>query len=179
MDIYSRKSIVNTFKTELTSQFNRYHQIKLGAEYRGTSITLNNLTILQSFTLIIIQLFEKPEDNEIHDSFQSMINPFNGDSLNGRHPVEFSAYIQDKIEKDDLVVNLGIRYDYFDSQFWVLNDYRDPNYLSPVIPINRWHDTNGDGQISESEMNNDNLKTIDERLETNAEGDPWYDKANT
>ena len=69
-----------------------------------------------------------------------MINPFNGDSLNGRHPVEFSAYIQDKIEREDIVVNIGIRYDYFDSKFWVLNDYRDPNYLSPVIPINRWHD---------------------------------------
>ena len=177
MDVYSRKSIVNTFKTELTSQFNRYHQIKLGVEYRGTSITYNNLTILQSSYTDYNPVVRKPEDNEIHDSFQSMINPFNGDSLNGRHPVEFSAYIQDKIEREDMVVNLGIRYDYFDSQFWVLNDYRDPNYLSPVIPINRWHDTNGDGQISESEMNNDNLKTLDERLETNAEGDPWYDEA--
>ena len=26
-------------------------------------------------------------------------------------------------------------------------------------------------------MNNDNLKTLDERLETNAEGDPWFDEA--
>ena len=48
MDVYSRKSIVNTFKTDLTSQLNRYHQIKLGVEYRKTSITYNNLTVLQA-----------------------------------------------------------------------------------------------------------------------------------
>ena len=74
-----------------------------------------------------------------------MENPFTGDPLNGRMPVELSTYLQDKIESDDIVVNIGARYDYFDSQFWVLNDSEDPNYMSPVKPINRWQDTDGDG----------------------------------
>ena len=177
MDVYSRKSIVNTFKTELTSQYNKHHQVKLGTEYRKTSITYNNLSVLQSSYTQYDPVVREPEDNEIHDSFQSMNNPFTGDPLDGRHPVEFSAYMQDKIEMDDMVVNLGVRYDYFNSQFWVLNDFRDPNYLSPVIPINRWHDTNGDGEITEDEMGFENLKTTDERLESNASGDPWYEKA--
>ena len=177
MDIYNRKSIVRTIKGELTSQYNKAHQLKIGAEYRTTDITYNNITVLQSNYTDGEPVVRSPENNEIHNSFQSMNNPFTGDPLDGRHPVEFSAYIQDKIERDDMVVNLGVRYDYFNSQFWVLNDFRDPNYLSPVMPINRWHDTNGDGEITEDEMDFENLKTTDERLESNASGDPWYDKA--
>ena len=38
-------------------------------------------------------------------------------------------------------------------------------------------DTNGDGEVTEDEMNYDNLKTTDERLASNADGDPWYQKA--
>ena len=177
MDIYNRKSIVRTIKGELTSQYNRSHQFKVGAEYRTTDITYNNITVLQSNYTDYVPVIRAPENNEIHNSFQSMNNPFTGDPLKGRHPVEFSAYIQDKVEKDDMVVNLGVRYDYFNSQFWVLNDFRDPNYLSPVMPINRWHDKNGDGEITEDEMSFENLKTTDERLESNASGDPWYEKA--
>ena len=70
-----------------------------------------------------------------------------GNSFDGRNPVEFSIYLQDKMEADDMVVNVGVRYDYFDSQFWVLNDSEDPNYLSPLKPINKWIDIDGDGQI--------------------------------
>ena len=104
-----------------------------------------------------------------------MEDPFTGDPLNGRSPIEFSTYLQDKIN-DDIVVNIGARYDYFDSQFWVLNDSEDPNYMSPVKPINRWNDSNGDGEISEEEMSYTNLKSDDERLAKNANGDSWYRK---
>ena len=177
MDIYSRKSIVRTFKGELTSQYNKTHQIKAGAEYRTTAITYNNITVLQAQYTDYTPVIRAPENSDIHDSFQSMDDPFTKKPLDGRYPVEFSAYLQDKIEKDDMVVNLGLRYDHFNSNFWVLNDYEDPNYLSPVKPINRWHDTNGDGEISEDEMEYDNLRSLDERLESNANGDPWYEKA--
>ena len=85
-----------------------------------------------------------PENNTIHNSFQSMVNPFTNEPLKNRNPLEVSAYIQDKVEYDDLVINLGLRFDFFDSQFWVLNDPEDPNYLSPLKPLNRWNDLNQD-----------------------------------
>ena len=71
-----------------------------------------------------------------------------------------------------MVVNVGIRYDYFDSQFWVLNDPEDPNYLSPLKPINKWEDIDGDGQISDEEMKYSNLKSDSDRLSSNANGEP-------
>ena len=34
------------------------------------------------------------------------------------HPITFSTYLQDKIEFEDLVLNLGLRYDYIDPNAW-------------------------------------------------------------
>ena len=189
MDIYNRKSNIKTWKAEIVSQINSAHQVKLGTEYRSTLINYNNISVLQSAFTNYIPMVAGPEGNTIHDSFQSMIDPFSltydidpntndtiwsGDPLDGRNPIEFSAYIQDKIETDDIVVNIGLRYDHFDPQFWTLNDFEDPNYISPVKPINKWKDSNGDGEISENEMRYDNLKTEPERIRSNANGDPWY-----
>jgi len=46
-------------------------------------------------------------------------------------PVEFSAYIQDKMEFDELVVNIGLRYDFFDPKSVYPSQRRNPaNQLS-------------------------------------------------
>ena len=178
MDIYNRKSHIKTYKAELTSQINAVHQLKAGTEYRTTKIFYNNMSVLQAAYTGYNPVILEPEDNTIHDSFQSMKDPFTDEPLDGRNPIEFSFYVQDKIESDDMVVNIGARYDYFDSQFWVLNDPEDPNYMSPVKPINRYNDLDDDGQISDDEMTYTNLKSDDDRLSSNANGDPWYRKAD-
>ena len=214
MDIYNRKSNVKTYKGEITSQINSKHQLKAGLEYRETHITYNSLSVLQSSWTDYSPIILSPEDNTIHNSFQSMIDIYQGQFiqvedtieylvlstcgddtifsssevkvnevwdgkyLDGRRPIEFSAYVQDKIESDDLIVNLGVRYDYFDSQFWVLNDPEDPNYMSPLKPINKYIDSDNNGEISEDEMNNQNLRSIASRLDSNAHGNPWYRKAD-
>ncbi|NIV16509.1 MAG: TonB-dependent receptor, partial [Aliifodinibius sp.] len=41
--------------------------------------------------------------------------------------VEMAAYIQDKIELENMTVNIGLRYDYFDSKGEVPVDLRDPD----------------------------------------------------
>ena len=41
-------------------------------------------------------------------------------------PVEFSGYLQDKMEFDDMVINLGLRYDYFDPKRDYPSDYQNP-----------------------------------------------------
>ena len=55
-----------------------------------------------------------------------------------------------------------------------MNDPRDPNHQWPLKPINQYFDTDGNGEISENEMTYDNMKDDDDRLASNAEGDPWY-----
>jgi outer membrane receptor protein involved in Fe transport len=47
------------------------------------------------------------------------------------NPVELSAYIQDKMEYDDLVINLGVRFDYFDPNITYASQPRNPDRNNP------------------------------------------------
>ncbi|KPL08316.1 hypothetical protein AMJ86_01000, partial [bacterium SM23_57] len=52
-------------------------------------------------------------------------------------PLELAAYIQDKMEFKDMIVNLGIRFDYFDPNAKILADPKDPNINSPYLVEHR------------------------------------------
>jgi len=164
MDVYSRKSIVQTVKAEITSQINQEHQLKSGIELRKTNITLSDLTVHLSSNTGYQPIYYAQLLTPNHDSF----------GPEGRNPVELSGYLQDKIEQEQMVVNLGIRFDYFNPKWKILNDSEDPNYLYPLKPINTWFDLDGDLSISEDEMVDSNLKGDSDRLESNANGVPWF-----
>jgi len=165
MGAYNRKSIVNTFKAELTSQLNAGHQFKTGFEYRVTNITLTDITIQLSDYTDNNPTYQNPLYSPTNDSY----------GKDGRNPREMSFYVQDKMEADNIVANFGLRYDYFDSQWKTVNDLRDPNHRVPLKPINQYFDLDGDGEISEDEMYNGNRKTDEDRLLSNEYGDSWYE----
>ena len=165
MGAYNRKSMVNTFKAELTSQLNAGHQFKTGFEYRVTNITLTDITIQLSDYTDNNPTYQNPLYSPTNDSY----------GKDGRNPREMSFYVQDKMEADNIVANFGLRYDYFDPQWKTVNDLRDPNHRVPLKPINQYFDLDGDGEISEDEMYNGNRKTDEDRLLSNEYGDPWYE----
>lgn len=164
MGVYSRKSIVNTLKAEITNQINKEHQLKIGIESRKTNITLSDLQVHYSSNTNYQPRYFAPMRTPNNNSF----------GPNGRTPVELSGYFQDKIEQDQMVVNLGVRFDYFDPDWKVLNDSEDPNYLSPLKPINTWFDLDGDNMISDDEMIDTNRKEEEDRLKSNANGESWF-----
>src|SRR6185436_9957769 len=49
-----------------------------------------------------------------------------GDIFRAKHPVFAALYLQDKIEFKDLVVNLGLRYDYINSDSYAFVDPTHP-----------------------------------------------------
>ena len=165
MGAYNRKSMVNTFKAELTSQLSAGHQFKTGFEYRVTNITLTDITIQLSDYTDNNPTYQNPLYSPTNDSY----------GKDGRNPREMSFYVQDKMEADNIVANFGLRYDYFDPQWKTVNDLRDPNHRVPLKPINQYFDLDGDGEISEDEMYNGNRKTDEDRLLSNEYGDPWYE----
>lgn len=99
-------------KFDLTSQVNKKHLIKGGLEARLYRMDSRNFTILYDRNF-----YKKPtvldEGTEYHDQYEV-------------YPRQISAYLQDKIEYDDMIINAGLRYDYFFSDF----DYA-PNILQP------------------------------------------------
>ena len=97
---YYRTTRTHVAKGEITSQVTRIHQIKAGFEYRSNRIDMEDFTLRYDATTGY-----KPEipdfSSPSHDKY--------------RHtPTEIAAYIQDKIELQDMIVNVGLRYDRFD-----------------------------------------------------------------
>jgi len=112
MTFFRRSTRVSLLKIDLTSQLTKVHQIKMGIEYKRNQIHLNNR----------LAYYNGIEGGGVF-STQAFFNY--GEYT--RKPVEFSAYIQDKIELENMTVNLGLRYDYFHSNGRVPADLRDPS----------------------------------------------------
>ena len=158
MGHYSRNSLVHTYKLDLLSQLNKLHQVKLGTELRKGKLIEESFSILYNEDTDYLPQIPKVESPQ-HDEYT-------------RYPFEYSVFLQDKIEYNDLVLNLGLRWDYFEPDWKTLTDLADPNYRQPLKPINQYFDENEDGEISLAEERPDNEKSDEDRLKY------WFKKAD-
>jgi len=116
---YSRSRYLTYIgRFDLTNQWNRTHQFKLGAELRQHDLSSLAYTVDIRDTYDWAPTIHSPETSTGHNRYDH------------RKPIEFSGYLQDKIELKDMIVNLGLRYDYFDSNWKVAADNRDKMLIS-------------------------------------------------
>ncbi|MGD8782201.1 MAG: TonB-dependent receptor [Ignavibacteria bacterium] len=110
-------------KLDLTSQVTKTHQLKFGAEGRFYKLKLDSYSVIVA----------TDEDGTTITPFQPGVPEIGtiNRSYYVREPKEFSIYAQDKIEFDDIIVNLGVRFDYFDANSVVPTDETDPNIYNP------------------------------------------------
>jgi hypothetical protein len=148
-------------KFDFTAQLNPLHQIKIGLEGRLHKLFLDDYNLVakrDEFGLEIV-----PFEPEILET-----NTPNHNSYTNR-PVEFSFYVQDKIEYKSMIVNVGLRFDYFNSRGEILADPTDPNIYSPFKPENQYFDIMlPDSLLKQPE----NLKTVADRRKY------WYKDAS-
>ncbi len=113
MGHFYRSTDVLVGKIDFTSQVNRENLIKAGVEIKKNRLTLHEYQIQydqgSGWKPLIPSLTSTTHNQYDHS------------------PIEGAAYIQDKIEIEDIVLNIGLRYDYFDSRSIVPLDSRDPN----------------------------------------------------
>ncbi|MCA9731830.1 TonB-dependent receptor [candidate division KSB1 bacterium] len=101
-------------KFDITSQINARHELKSGVSFRQDNLQEENFTIL-------------------YDGFryrEPTVLPRNGSpshSYYDKNALFLSAYGQDKIEYKDMIVNAGVRYDYFDPQDDYFESLLDPD----------------------------------------------------
>jgi len=118
-------------KLDLTSQAAKTHQIKAGLEARLHELSLHGFTLQPRLN---------PNSGEPVTPFEPDIpdagNVYRDDFK--RNPREFSAYIQDKIEVESLIMNLGVRFDYFDANTAIPTDPHDPNIYYPFKNVDRY-----------------------------------------
>ncbi|MCU7497878.1 MAG: TonB-dependent receptor [Ignavibacteria bacterium] len=126
---YKRGTTTNIIKGDLESQVNRYNEAKTGFELRFNKINLDNQTAKYRDTVLIFD-----------------VNQFFNEGYFSYRPFSMAFYLQDKIEYESIIINAGIRYDYFNSKGLIPTDPRDPenspkvrtkaqNQFSPRIGI--------------------------------------------
>jgi len=105
---FQRSTTTSLGKFDVTSQATNTHQFKLGLEAKRHRLWLHEFEI-------------------VPDGAQRIPPPtaFNNNRYT-HYPVELSAYIQDKMEFDYMIVNAGVRFDYFDPDGEIPVDYSNP-----------------------------------------------------
>ncbi len=105
-----------SLKFDITSQVNKRHLIKTGISYTDNDIKRDYFQL--QFSDDTYRPIVPDENSPFHVNYKAT-------------PKEFAAYLQDKIEFNELIINIGVRYDYFDSDGKVLSDPLDPQIYSP------------------------------------------------
>ena len=157
-------------KIDFTTQFDRINLVKFGVEFNRHQLTFDNVTLLQDPSVADPRQTGNPF---VKRYVPDINNPNENLSIDKyvRKPIELSGYIQDKIELDDLIINAGVRVDYFKSDGYLLNDPTDPDIYRPRKVENIYvGDTNDDGKLGSG----DQVKTLEQRRQSNANGNPWY-----
>ena len=193
-----------TLKFDLTSQLFRKHEVKTGFEFKKLKLANHSYYVSADRR---DEPYSDTNGNGVYDAGE----PFsdldrngtwdaakddNGNNIPGdiieltgwtndkweRNPTEISFYIQDKIELEDMVLNLGLRLDYFDPDGRVLSDPADPDITNPIKNENIWKDYGTDGIPNTNDADgteNNGLKDPGESLVTLAERESyWYKKVD-
>ncbi len=118
-------------KLDFTSQWTKTQQLKFGAETRFSELNLHSYQIIPQTDATGTELEPfLPTVPEVGSVFRNDYN---------RKPLEFSTYVQDKVEFENIILNIGLRYDYFNANAKVPTDPTDPNIYSPFKNKNKYY----------------------------------------
>lgn len=116
----SHTTTTYTAKADLTSQVTNVHQLKTGVE-----LNMHKLEYLDYQIHVDASTNYKPQ-LPAYGSFD--YNTYTN------HPFQLAGYVQDKIELDYLIVNIGLRFDYFQPDASVLNNPDNIAALDTLTP---------------------------------------------
>lgn len=101
-DQYYQRSHTTEIKFDLTSQVTTQHEIKFGIHGKNDLMDFEDFTIQRDTLTYKVPTILGPESS-VHD-------------LYSKEPRQFSAYIQDKMEFTSMILNAGLRFDYFNAR---------------------------------------------------------------
>ena len=131
-----RSTIDNNFKIDCNWQVNKRHNLKAGFDLIYHQINNDYYTIRPN-----------PDSTEYSAYiFTDTLTTYN--DIFEVSPYEFSSYIQDKMEFDAMVINLGFRFDYFDPKILYPTEYRNPLNLINEVDSSNYKQASSQTQIS-------------------------------
>lgn len=127
---YEQFTNTNILKFDFTSQVNDLNLVKLGIEAKQLNGGIDAFAItddLESTDSVFTPYIPRKnvEGKKFGDFYRYSFNV---------KPEEYSAYIQDKLEFQSVIINLGIRWDYFNANGYVPADPKEPYIDNPRNP---------------------------------------------
>ena len=109
----------DNLKFDLTYQVNKNHSLKTGFQYIHHDLRNKNVQIRNKYYGTDLE----------QDLYEPVIYPDSSIYSDIYHvrPKEFSAYFQDKMEFQEMVINVGVRLDYFDPNTVYPSQRRNPD----------------------------------------------------
>ncbi|RQW08347.1 TonB-dependent receptor [candidate division KSB1 bacterium] len=112
-------------KLDMSSQVTKAHLLKGGVEVRFHDLASHYFNLIAG---------TDPDANEELVPYTPTVpkidSPQRSDYI--RTPRELSAYVQDKMEFKDIIMNIGLRFDWFDANYVVPADPQDPDIYHPM-----------------------------------------------
>jgi hypothetical protein len=126
------KRLTSTYgaKIDFTSQIDQINMLKFGIEFNYHNLGFDDIFLLQPLGVEDPRTTLNPF---VRRYIPDINNPNENLGINKyiRNPIEFSAYIQDKIELKEMIINVGVRVDYFKPDGKILVDPSDPDIYRP------------------------------------------------
>ncbi|MBN1482344.1 TonB-dependent receptor [candidate division KSB1 bacterium] len=116
---YTRTTQELQAKVDLTWQVHKNHSIKSGIDFIQADFNVKSQSILNWYELYDQANADRYRPWVLGDSSQSA-------DIYHKKPIDLSAYLQDKMEFDEMVINFGARFDYFDPNTTYPTDRRNP-----------------------------------------------------
>jgi outer membrane receptor protein involved in Fe transport len=118
---YARQTLTNLVQWTINSQISKEHKIGAGIEARFHKIYNAGSTLI-----------DKDENDSVFTPwYRNLGAPGNQEYT--KYPKEYAAYIQDKMEYDIMIINAGLRLDYFNPNSELPADLRNPSN-NPAFP---------------------------------------------
>ena len=136
------------FNGSLSSELSKHHSVKLGGELqtytiRNFGITNRNVTAIagriydpnntQSYREIMTSLGVNNYGYDLNGNVYDGEDNYQTGEIGPKQPVFAGAYIQDKMEYENLIINAGLRYDYINTDNI---DFIDPLHPEKSIDFN-------------------------------------------
>jgi len=133
----NRETIDHNLKFDLNYQLNKYHNLKTGIDLLYHQIK-NYYYTIQSH----------PDSTEYYPFIFSDTTLTTFNDIFDVSPSEVSVYVQDKMEFDAMVINLGIRFDRFDPNTLYPTEYRNPLNMINEVDTSTYKEARVQTQIS-------------------------------
>ncbi len=128
---FQRWTQTHEFLSSVSSQVNNENLVKVGIDAKFYKLFYEDITLVPANPG---EIFD-PSGEPNYAIFDPAIPPLSSNShdLYVKNPWELGLYVQDKFELRSLIIQAGLRFDYFDPDGKVLADEKDPNINDPLL----------------------------------------------